>query len=68
MEHLDLGGNSLFINDCSFDSISEAINLIANNHNILARMTEVAKEKGPIYFAYSNIAKKAIGINKSNLR
>lgn len=60
MQHLDLGGNCLFINSANLPEIKESIMFLYNDRNFLGSMRKVAEEKGMKEFSYYEIAKRAI--------
>jgi len=61
MDHLDLGGNTLFIDDADDATLDRLLlDLTENNHARITQMSWVATEEGPKVFSFSSIAKKAI--------
>lgn len=60
MEHVDVGGNCIFIEDDSASGILDAINKIVDDNVLYEDMKKIAIERGMKLFAYSNIAMKAI--------
>jgi len=58
--HVDLGGNTAFIDEISVEGISRCIREIAGDENRYAEMKRVAEEKGRSVFSYSNIAKRSL--------
>jgi len=60
IQHLDVGGNALFLDDINIESIKIMINKIYNDKPLFDNMKKVAKEKGISYFSYYEIAKRAI--------
>jgi 1,2-diacylglycerol 3-alpha-glucosyltransferase len=58
IQHIDIGGNCLFIN--SNDEIKDNILALYQNKSQLALMKQIAMEKGVNQFSYYEIAKKAI--------
>jgi 1,2-diacylglycerol 3-alpha-glucosyltransferase len=58
IQHVDVGGNCLFIN--SADEIKETIMRLYDDRSLLENMQQVAQEKGIPKFSYYEIAKKAI--------
>jgi glycosyltransferase involved in cell wall biosynthesis len=60
IQHIDLGGNCLFLEDVTIDSIIEKILYLYNNRTFVNDMHNTAIIKGPQYFSYYEIAKKAI--------
>ena len=55
--HVDLGGNVLFLNDDSKETLGIAMSMALAN---IGKMQEVALEKGRVVFSYRNIAFRAI--------
>ena len=55
--HVDLGGNVLFLDDDSKETLKKAMMVALAN---LDKMKEVAIEKGRVVFSYRNIALRAI--------
>ena len=60
VEHVDLGGNCVFIDHADKASIRNVLLSIVNDDTRLERMKKVAMEKGPKLFSYIHIARKAI--------
>lgn len=60
IQHIDLGGNCLFINSAGLTEIKEKILLLYHDRNLLDKMKEVAETQGMREFSYYEIAKKAI--------
>lgn len=60
IQHIDVGGNALFIEDVNIESIKEMIKKIFNDQTLFDNMKKVAVEKGISYFSYYDIAKRAI--------
>ncbi|MGI6689999.1 MAG: glycosyltransferase family 4 protein [Christensenellales bacterium] len=60
MSHLDLGGNCLFIEDTSTESLIETIKDLYSNQEKLASMKSVAVEKGMQRFSYQRISRESI--------
>lgn len=60
MHHVDVGGNCLFIEDVSVQSIIEKIEKIFNDQDFYNNMKDVAIKDGINKFSYFEIAKKAI--------
>lgn len=58
--HVDLGGNAVFLNDVDRESLKKAVKNIALNKALYNSMEAVAKEKGMMQFSYMEIAKKSI--------
>jgi 1,2-diacylglycerol 3-alpha-glucosyltransferase len=60
IEHVDVGGNCLFINNADIDEIKKSILSIYQDNNLLMKMRKIAQEKGVPSFSYYEIAKRAI--------
>lgn len=60
MQHIDVGGNCLFIENANVTGIQEKILLLYERPDLLLKMKNVALEKGIVKFSYYEIAKKAI--------
>jgi hypothetical protein len=60
IQHLDIGGNCLFIDDLSVENIKSTIESLTNNRLLFNQLKAKAEALGPDFFSYSNIAKKAI--------
>lgn len=60
VDHIDLGGNCMFLENDSIDEIKEKILYLFNNREVLNSMREVALTKGIKYFSYYDIASRAI--------
>jgi len=60
IEHVDLGGNCLFLDSDNPSEIEEKIMLLYNDRELLNKMTAVARTRGMKEFSYYEIAKKAI--------
>jgi 1,2-diacylglycerol 3-alpha-glucosyltransferase len=60
VQHIDVGGNALFLNDVSVDSIKKIILQLYNNKTEYEYMKRVAIEKAIPTFSYYEIAKRAI--------
>jgi 1,2-diacylglycerol 3-alpha-glucosyltransferase len=63
IEHLDLGGNCVFLEVSSTDEITNSINDLLHDNRGFNHLKMAASKKGPDYFSYSVIAKKAINCN-----
>lgn len=66
IEHVDVGGNCLFIDDVSKQSIKDTISIMYENRQILKGMRECSESKGVRHFSYWEIAKRAIEHNNTN--
>jgi len=62
IQHVDLGGNCLFIETGEIDEIEKTIINIFNDKQQFLTMKQIAIDKGIEYFSYSNIARRAIEI------
>lgn len=62
IEHVDLGGNCLFIQGLDSSEIRDAITRISTDRDLYKKMREVAIRKCIPHFSYSEIAKRAINI------
>lgn len=61
MEHLDLGGNAMFIGRGDEKTISQVLlELVAEDAALIKRMEKEAAKNGPEFFSFSRIALKAI--------
>lgn len=60
MEHVDIGGNCLFLDELSVSSIQVIILNVLRDKNLYRRLKENAEVKGPKIFSYTEIAKRAI--------
>ncbi len=63
IEHVDLGGNCVFLEDSSTDEITNSILDILQGNIDFNYLKMVASTKGPDNFSYSVIAKNAINCN-----
>ncbi|MDH4980682.1 glycosyltransferase family 4 protein [Hyphomicrobium sp. D-2] len=61
MEHLDLGGNALFLDDAHPDTLDGVLrDLVSDDCAKIRALKSVAADKGPGTFSYSAIAAQAI--------
>lgn len=60
--HIDLGGNCMFIYEDSVDEIKQVLTTIISNKELYCNMKDVAKSKGMNFFSYRKIAKRSIDI------
>lgn len=60
--HVDVGGNCLFIKDVNKSSLMEAIDTIYNNHPLYEELKHNAETKARKEFSYIEIAKRSIGL------
>lgn len=61
IQHLDLGGNCLFLNEGkNIEEIKESIVNLINNPSMFNEMVRIAESEGPKRFSYSQIAKHAL--------
>jgi 1,2-diacylglycerol 3-alpha-glucosyltransferase len=63
MTHVDVGGNCILMDEGDEDEIKSIISTLISDKVLLNKMSSVAKNKGKVIFSYSEIAKKAIGLN-----
>lgn len=63
IQHLDKGGNCLYINKNNYEELKKILNYLVSNPDIVNKMKEISLKVGPKYFSYSNIAKQAIEID-----
>jgi len=61
MQHVDVGGNCIFIDKGHIEEIKDTLKKLIKNKELLNDMKRIALEKGIAEFSYSQIAKKAIG-------
>lgn len=59
-EHVDMGGNCLFLYEDTVEEIREKIDFVLNDKESYENMKKVAKEKGAKEFSYLEIAKKSV--------
>lgn len=62
MEHVDVGGNCLMIENGTYQEITDALYLLHTDRNLLSTMKNISIDKGVPVFSYSRIAKHAIGM------
>jgi len=62
MQHVDLGGNALFLDRCDKDELMGCIESIFLDREKYQRMRETAGEKCVKEFSYKRIARRAIGL------
>lgn len=60
MQHVDVGGNALFLDEVNVDTVKEIVLRIYNNKELYSNMRKIAIEKGIPHFSYYEIAKRAI--------
>ncbi len=60
IQHVDLGGNCVFIESSDLATIKKMLLDISVNKAMLAKMKEVSLNKGPEIFSYSKIAARSI--------
>jgi 1,2-diacylglycerol 3-alpha-glucosyltransferase len=61
MEHLDLGGNALFIDDAEDATLDDLLlDLTRNDGAKIYQLMETARRRGPSVFSFSQIARNAI--------
>ena len=61
--HVDVGGNCIFLDKITEESLRQAINSITSNENEYSRMKNIAESNARLEFSYMQIAKKAILMN-----
>lgn len=59
-QHVDLGGNCLFLDNVTTDEIKNLICKIYRDKKLYDSMKKVAVERGPDEFSYSRIARRAL--------
>ncbi len=59
MQHIDFGGNAIFIDNPDEENIKDTIMLLYENRDLIKKMKRIAEEVAP-HFSYYEIAKKAI--------
>ncbi|WP_165056692.1 MULTISPECIES: glycosyltransferase family 4 protein [unclassified Adlercreutzia] len=64
-DHIDLGGNALFLDDCSAEGLRNAVKCLLNAPQKLNGMKQVAEIEGFRQFAYSSIARKSVSFDSS---
>lgn len=62
MEHLDLDGNALFIDDAGRSTLEALLETLALDTGPIPEMAAIAGKRGPSRFTYSAIAAKALEI------
>ncbi len=62
IQHVDLGGNCLFLKDDSVEEIQHVISKIYNDSELYNTMYNVSNEKCIEYFSYSKIAERALNL------
>jgi glycosyltransferase involved in cell wall biosynthesis len=60
IQHVDVGGNCMFINEGTIEAIEDAIKNVIFKRELFDSMKKVAIEKGRSEFSYYEIAKRAI--------
>lgn len=60
IQHVDVGGNCLFIENGNIEEIKNVILEITKNKDLYLNMKHIAMEKGATEFSYYEIAKRAI--------
>lgn len=64
IQHVDVGGNCLFLDDINLDVLKNTITKIVFDKELYLKMKNVAMAQGVPRFTYSEIAKRAILIEK----
>ena len=67
MEHVDVGGNCLFLKEGNLEEIKNTIVKINSEKKLYSDMLQVASGKGVSEFSYLNIAKKSIQIDDKKI-
>lgn len=62
IQHVDLGDNCLFIENGSVEELSTALKKLTLDSTLLTKLKLNSEQKGPLEFAYTKIAKRAIGL------
>lgn len=60
MQHMDIGGNCIYLKEINENTIKETLLNLYNNPEALNKMTLIAQNEGMKYFSYFDIAKRAI--------
>lgn len=60
MQHMDIGGNCIYLKEVTGNKIRETLLNLYNNPEVLNKMTLIAQNEGMKYFSYFDIAKRAI--------
>jgi len=60
IQHVDIGGNCLFLDDVNVKTIKNTINKLYYDKQLFYNMKNIAVKNGIKYFSYFEIAKKAI--------
>lgn len=61
-QHVDLGGNVLFLDQDSVEEIQRKVEAVTENPAMYQKMLNIARVKGKTVFSYREIAKRAIQI------
>ncbi|MBL1351788.1 MAG: glycosyltransferase family 4 protein [Zetaproteobacteria bacterium] len=61
MEHVDVGGNCLFLEEDGVAALTNALKKIINDKDVYSAMMDVARSRGTDEFSYYRIASQAIG-------
>jgi len=62
IQHVDLGGNCIFLNSSANSDIKSVLVEVLKNKAKFELLKTNANELGPKFFAYSEIAKRSIGL------
>lgn len=62
MNHVDVGGNCIIVNDITTDTLNKTIVKVIDNKQMYTLMRNIAETKGKKEFSYIEIAKRAIEI------
>ena len=60
IDHIDLGGNCLFIKEDNVEELTSILMELIRNRSIFTKLKHNAQRLGPSYFSYSKISKRAI--------
>lgn len=60
MQHMDIGGNCIYLKKITGNTIKETLLSLYNNPGVLNQMNDIAQNEGMKYFSYFDIAKRAI--------
>ena len=66
MHHVDVGGNCRFLKEDSVNELKSVISEIYENKSSYQQMKKIAGEKGIPMFSYSQIARRAIGLENES--
>ena len=66
IQHIDIGGNVLYITEDSVDEIKDKIENLVNNPQKYETMKSIAVERGKKFFSYKEIATCSILVNEDS--